>query len=111
MLVAAPWCRGGRAANQRDQNGPKESMSIQNWKNIHANSCTVRLAVIDSTFELIPGLRQERWHWRQGCVDMDMSYKCVHVGCQSVISVRVDECMELVCGCLGVNVWACGAEK
>ena len=42
---------------------------------------------------------------------MDVSYKCAHVGCQSMISVRVDECMELVCGCLGVNVWACGAEK
>ena len=45
LLVAAPWCRGGCAANQRDQNGPKESVECAELENY---PCKLMHGPIDS---------------------------------------------------------------
>ena len=64
---------------------------------------------MDSTFELIPGLRREHWHWRQECVDVDVSYECARVD-----NAGAEECgwrSAWVCDRLRVTMQTCGGEK
>ena len=47
---------------------PPRQLSTTRW-----GSSRDRLTVVDSAFEIIPGLRRERWQWGPECVDVDVS--------------------------------------